>query len=266
MAVARSGRTVEAVGEGGTLLLGKTGTITYGNRMVAGFLPVHGVTAHDLAEAAFLASAADETPEGRSIVDFAEERLPVSALDRTGAVPVPFTAQTRMSGVDLPAWGAGQPARAIRKGAAESVRAWLAGHGGVVPDDLGPIVERIATSGGTPLVVADAARVLGVIYLKDPVRPGLPERFAQLRDLGIRTVMITGDNPLTARAVAAAAGVDDFLAEVTPEGKLALIRREGRGGRVVAMTGDGTVAPFAFIELIDLLLGARRARARKARA
>jgi K+-transporting ATPase ATPase B chain len=243
--LAMSGRAVEAAGDCSTLLLDKTGTITYGNRMAAEFIPVRGVTAHELAEAAFLSSAADETPEGRSIVDFAEERLPVSALDLTAAELVPFTAQTRMSGIDLPPDSDGHPGRSIRKGAADSVKAWVAGNGGTIPDDLAPIVEQIATGGGTPLVVADArasqaSRVLGVIHLKDTVKQGMPERFAQLREMGIRTVMITGDNPLTAKAIAAEAGVDDFLAEATPEDKLALIRREQRGGHMVAMTGDGT--------------------------
>jgi len=237
--LAMSGRAVEAAGDCSTLLLDKTGTITYGNRMAAEFIPVHGVAAHELAEAALLSSTADETPEGRSIVDFAQERLPVTAQDLTRAELVPFTAQTRMSGIDLPA-AEGQQARSIRKGAADSVRQWVVDRGGAIPDDLGPIVERIATGGGTPLVVADGTRILGVIYLKDTVKQGMPERFAQLREMGIRTVMITGDNPLTAKAIAAEAGVDDFLAEATPEDKLALIRREQRGGHMVAMTGDGT--------------------------
>jgi K+-transporting ATPase ATPase B chain len=247
--LAMSGRAVEAAGDCSTLLLDKTGTITYGNRMAAEFIPVRGVTPRELAEAALLSSAADETPEGRSIVDFAQERLPVTAPDLTApdlaaAELVPFTAQTRMSGIDLPS-GDGQPARGIRKGAAGSVRAWVLESGGTIPDDLPPIVEQIASSGGTPLVVADASvgkqgRVLGVIYLKDTVKQGMIERFAQLRDMGVRTVMITGDNPLTAKAIAAEAGVDDFLAEATPEDKLALIRREQRGGHMVAMTGDGT--------------------------
>jgi K+-transporting ATPase ATPase B chain len=237
--LAMSGRAVEAAGDCSTLLLDKTGTITYGNRMAAEFIPVRGVTAHELAEAALLSSTADETPEGRSIVDFAQERLPVTAQDLTRAELVPFTAQTRMSGIDLPA-ADGQQARGIRKGAADSVRQWVVDRGGAIPDDLGPIVERIATGGGTPLVVADGTRILGVIYLKDTVKQGMPERFAQLREMGIRTVMITGDNPLTAKAIAADAGVDDFLAEATPEDKLALIRREQRGGHMVAMTGDGT--------------------------
>ena len=237
--LAMSGRAVEAAGDCSTLLLDKTGTITYGNRMAAEFIPVRGVTDHELAEAALLSSTADETPEGRSIVDFAQERLPATSPDLAGAELFPFTAQTRMSGIDLPAAG-GQPARAIRKGAADSVRDWVVGRGGTIPGDLAPVVEQIATGGGTPLVVADGTRILGVIYLKDTVKQGMPERFAQLREMGIRTVMITGDNPLTAKAIAAEAGVDDFLAEATPEDKLALIRREQRGGHMVAMTGDGT--------------------------
>ncbi len=237
--LAMSGRAVEAAGDCSTLLLDKTGTITYGNRMASEFIPVRGVTETKLAEAALLSSTADETPEGRSIVDFAEAHFPVVAPELTNAELVPFSAQTRMSGVDLPGPD-GLPDRRIRKGAADSVRAWVTENGGVVPADLAPVVEHIARNGGTPLVVADGAKVLGVIYLKDTVKQGMLERFAQLRDMGIRTVMITGDNPLTATAIAAEAGVDDFLAEATPEDKLALIRREQRGGHMVAMTGDGT--------------------------
>jgi potassium-transporting ATPase ATP-binding subunit len=237
--LAMSGRAVEAAGDCSTLLLDKTGTITYGNRMAADFIPVHGVTQQELAAAALLSSRADETPEGRSIVDFAQERLPVSTLDLASADLVPFTAQTRMSGIDLPPRD-GQAARRIRKGAADSVKAWVQGNGGAIPDDLAPIVEQVAVSGGTPLVVADWSKVLGVIYLKDTVKQGMPERFAQLRDMGIRTVMITGDNPVTAKAIAVEAGVDDFLAEATPEDKLALIKKEQRGGHMVAMSGDGT--------------------------
>jgi potassium-transporting ATPase ATP-binding subunit len=231
--LAMSGRAVEAAGDCSTLLLDKTGTVTYGNRMAAEFIPTGGVTEAELAEAALLSSFADETPEGRSIVDFAEARVPVVAPDLTSAELVPFTAQTRMSGIDL-------DGRLIRKGAAVSVRDWVTGNGGTMPGDLAATVEQIASAGGTPLVVADGTRVLGTIYLKDTVKAGMPERFAQLRDMGIRTVMITGDNPLTAKAIAAEAGVDDFLAEATPEEKLALIRREQRGGHMVAMTGDGT--------------------------
>jgi K+-transporting ATPase ATPase B chain len=231
--LAMSGRAVEAAGDCSTLLLDKTGTVTYGNRMAAEFIPTRGVTEAELAEAALLSSFADETPEGRSIVDFAEARVPVVAPDLTSAELVPFTAQTRMSGIDL-------DGRQLRKGAAVSVRDWVTGNGGTIPGDLAATVEQIASAGGTPLVVADGTRVLGTIYLKDTVKTGMPERFAQLRDMGIRTVMITGDNPLTAKAIAAEAGVDDFLAEATPEEKLALIRREQRGGHMVAMTGDGT--------------------------
>ena len=231
--LAMSGRAVEAAGDCSTLLLDKTGTITYGNRMAAEFIPVAGVTQAELAEAALLSSVADDTPEGRSIVDFAEARFPVTTPELTDATLVPFTAQTRMSGVDL-------DGRHVRKGAAGSVKTWVVDNGGVIPGDLAPVVEHIASSGGTPLVVADGTRILGVIYLKDTVKTGMPERFAQLREMGIRTVMITGDNPLTAKAIAAEAGVDDFLAEATPEEKLVLIRREQRGGHMVAMTGDGT--------------------------
>jgi potassium-transporting ATPase ATP-binding subunit len=231
--LAMSGRAVEAAGDCSTLLLDKTGTITYGNRMATEFLPVAGVPLDELAEAALLASMPDETPEGRSIVDLAERQYPVVPPGLDEGEFVPFTAQTRMSGIDY--YG-----RRIRKGAAASVRGWVTDGGGTVPADLDAIVEAIAGNGGTPLVVADDNRVLGVIHLKDTVKEGMAERFAHLRDMGIRTVMITGDNPLTARAIAEEVGVDDFLAEATPEDKLALIRREQRGGHMVAMTGDGT--------------------------
>jgi potassium-transporting ATPase ATP-binding subunit len=231
--LAMSGRAVEAAGDCSTLLLDKTGTITYGNRLASEFIPAKGVTEAQLAETVLLSSLADETPEGRSIVDLAENRYGLSAPDLAGAELVPFTAQTRMSGVDL-------GDRKIRKGAADSVRRWVEGLGGTVPADVPPVVERIARDGGTPLVVADGPRVLGVIHLKDTVKQGMIERFKDLRDMGIRTVMITGDNPLTAAAIAKEAGVDDFLAEATPEQKVALIRREQRGGHMVAMTGDGT--------------------------
>ena len=231
--LAMSGRAVEAAGDCSTLLLDKTGTITYGNRMAAEFLPVDGVTESELAEAALASSLADETPEGRSIVEFAERRYGLSEPDLAGAELVPFSAQTRMSGFNL-------RGRQVRKGAADSVRRWVEELGGTAPAGLAPIVERIAGGGGTPLVVADGPRVLGVIHLKDTVKKGMVERFEDLRDMGIRTVMITGDNPLTAAAIAREAGVDDFLAEATPEQKVALIRREQRGGHMVAMTGDGT--------------------------
>ncbi|MEU5987864.1 potassium-transporting ATPase subunit KdpB [Spirillospora sp. NPDC047418] len=240
--LAMSGRAVEAAGDVGTLLLDKTGTITLGDRQAAAFLPVAGVREDELADAAQLSSLADETPEGRSVVVFAKrhyglrERTPG---ELTRATWVPFSAQTRMSGVDLD-----DPERALRKGAAGAVAAWVRDQGGAVPSDLAAIVDGIAASGGTPLVVGEraggAARVLGVVHLKDVVKDGMRERFGEMRRMGIRTVMITGDNPLTAKAIADEAGVDDYLAEARPEDKLALIRREQDGGRLVAMTGDGT--------------------------
>ncbi|MDP9334914.1 MAG: potassium-transporting ATPase subunit KdpB, partial [Actinomycetota bacterium] len=231
--LAMSGRAVEAAGDVDTLLLDKTGTITLGNRQAAEFLPLPGVSDETLADAAQLSSLADETPEGRSIVVLAKERYGLRERELAGATLVPFTAQTRMSGVDI----AGS---SIRKGAAESVRRWVIEQGGAVPDELETIVDGIAVQGGTPLVVANGKNVLGVIYLKDVVKQGMRERFDQMRAMGIRTVMITGDNPRTAAAIAAEAGVDDFLAEATPEDKMALIKREQLGGSMVAMTGDGT--------------------------
>jgi K+-transporting ATPase ATPase B chain len=191
------------------------------------------VEQHELAAAAMLSSLADETPEGRSIVELAESRYSQTPQEVPDAELVPFTAQTRMSGIDV-------DGRSIRKGAADSVRQWVVDQGGAVPEDLAPIVETISNGGGTPLVVADGPRVLGVIHLKDVVKPGIAETFIEMRKMGIRTVMITGDNPLTAAAIAAEAGVDDFLAEETPEDKMALIKAEQSGGHLVAMTGDGT--------------------------
>ncbi|WP_175408621.1 potassium-transporting ATPase subunit KdpB [Streptomyces sp. TRM64462] len=238
--LAVSGRAVEAAGDVSTLLLDKTGTITYGNRRAAAFVPVEGVTAAEVADAAQLSSLADETPEGRSVVVLAKERYGLHRRHQgelAHAGWVPFTAQTRMSGVDV-------DGRMIRKGASASVTAWVRERGGTVADDADALAGRISEAGGTPLLVAvedgDGARVLGVIHLKDVVKDGMRERFDELRRMGIRTVMITGDNPLTARAIAEEAGVDDFLAEATPEDKLALIRREQAGGKLVAMTGDGT--------------------------
>ncbi len=237
--LAMSGRAVEAAGDVSTLLLDKTGTITYGSRQAAEFIPVHGVTEVEVAEAALASSLADETPEGRSIVALAMDAFGLVPPDDADAEMVPFTAQTRMSGMDFPAT-AGGTKRSVRKGAGDSVRRFVVDHGGEVPLELGPIVDGVSRDGATPLVVIDGLQVLGVIRLKDTVKPGMAERFDQLRAMGIRTVMITGDNPLTAAAIAAEAGVDDFLAEATPEDKMALIRREQAGGSLVAMTGDGT--------------------------
>ncbi|GHJ17803.1 potassium-transporting ATPase ATP-binding subunit [Micromonospora sp. AKA38] len=243
--LAMSGRAVEAAGDVNTLLLDKTGTITLGNRQAAEFLPVAGVDAATVADAAQLSSLADETPEGRSVVVLAKNEFGLRERE-PGLIPhatfVPFTAQTRMSGVDLDAEGG---VRQIRKGAAAAVMKWVREHGGHPTDQVGELVDAISGTGGTPLVVAERvagepARALGVIHLKDVVKAGMRERFDEMRRMGIRTVMITGDNPRTAKAIADEAGVDDFLAEATPEDKLALIRKEQEGGRLVAMTGDGT--------------------------
>jgi K+-transporting ATPase ATPase B chain len=240
--LAMSGRAVEAAGDVSTLLLDKTGTITYGNRQASEFVPVGGTDEHTLADAAQLSSLADETPEGRSVVTLAEERYGIVAQLPDGAELVPFTAQTRMSGIDTPERRGtdGSRGREVRKGATDSVRRWVSDQGGLVPDGLDVVVTGISTKGGTPLVVADGPDILGVIHLKDVVKAGMRERFDELRRMGIRTVMITGDNPLTAAAIAGEAGVDDFLAEATPEDKMALIKREQAGGALVAMTGDGT--------------------------
>ena len=244
--LAMSGRAVEASGDVDTLLLDKTGTITLGNRQATDFLPVAGVTLADLADAAQLSSLADETPEGRSIVVLAKNEFGMRARGE-GLIPharfVPFTAETRMSGVDIDLEGRGT--RRIRKGAASAVMKWVRDNGGHPTSDVGPAVDGISSGGGTPLVVAEhvdgePGRALGVVHLKDIVKEGMRERFDEMRRMSIRTVMITGDNPLTAQAIAEEAGVDDFLAEANPEDKLALIRREQEGGRLVAMTGDGT--------------------------
>jgi K+-transporting ATPase ATPase B chain len=246
--LAMSGRAVEAAGDVNTLLLDKTGTITLGNRQASEFLPVTGVTSNDLADAAQLSSLADETPEGRSIVVLAKNEYGLRSRD-DGFMPhatfVPFTAQTRMSGVDLTEDG---QVRRIRKGAASAVMKWVRDNGGHPTEGVGSTVDGISATGGTPLVVAECitdstgttARALGVIHLKDVVKAGMRVRFDEMRRMGIRTVMITGDNPLTAKAIAEEAGVDDFLAEAKPEDKMALIKREQEGGRLVAMTGDGT--------------------------
>jgi K+-transporting ATPase ATPase B chain len=233
--VATSGRAVEAAGDVGVLLLDKTGTITLGNRQATEFVPAPGVQPVDLAMAAQLASLADETPEGRSIVILAKSQhgIRAASLSEMQAVFVPFTAETRMSGLDM-------PDRRIRKGAAAAVERWILDQQVPFPPDVQRSVEAMAREGATPVVVADNSRVLGVVRLKDVVKDGIRARFAQLRQMGIHTVMITGDNPLTAAAIAAEAGVDDFLAEATPERKLRLIRDYQAGGRLVAMTGDGT--------------------------
>jgi K+-transporting ATPase ATPase B chain len=228
-----SGRAVEAAGDVDTILLDKTGTITLGNRVATEFVPAAGIRVEDLAAAAQLASLADETPEGRSIVVLAKERHGLRRPETIAARFIPFTAQTRMSGCDL-------EGRVLRKGAVDAIAQHVAARGGRVTPDVERTVAAIAQSGGTPLAVSDDARVLGVVHLKDVVKGGLRDRFARLRAMGLRTVMITGDNPLTAAAIAAEAGVDDFLAEATPEMKLRLIREEQAKGKLVAMTGDGT--------------------------
>jgi K+-transporting ATPase ATPase B chain len=269
--LATSGRAVEAAGDVDVLLLDKTGTITLGNRQATAFLPAQGVKVEELADAAQLASLADETPEGRSIAVLAKEKYGLRGREvaETYATFIPFTAQTRMSGVDLyderhappaaaqrqtgprdgravavalapPAAAKAQPIRCIRKGAAESVAKYVRDNGGEVSGELMETVERISRQGGTPLLVAEGERALGVIELKDIVKGGIKERFAQLRKMGVKTIMITGDNPLTATAIAAEAGVDDFIAQAKPEDKLARIRKEQEGGKLIAMIGDGT--------------------------
>jgi len=239
--LAVSGRAVEAAGDVDVLLLDKTGTITLGNRMAAAFIPAPNVKPERLADAAQIASLADETPEGRSIVVLAKEKFNIRGRDvaQAQAQFIPFTAQTRMSGVDFPAHD-GLPARSIRKGAAEAISVYVDRAGGKFPQAVTAAVEEISRSGGTPLVVAEGREMLGVVQLKDMVKGGIKERFAQLRKMGIRTVMITGDNQLTAAAIAAEAGVDDFMAQATPEQKLRRIREEQAAGHLVAMTGDGT--------------------------
>ncbi len=248
--LAMSGRAVEAAGDVSTLLLDKTGTITFGNRQASDLIAAPGVDSDELASAALTASMADETPEGRSLVELCEERYGVKAPAATAEAEfIEFSARTRMSGVDLTA---PSEIQRIRKGAATAVTAWVTENGGAVEGEVLAAVDEIASSGGTPLLVAEVfersgvagtgpvARVLGVVHLKDVVKPGIAERFAELRKMGIRTVMITGDSELTAKSIAAEAGVDDYLAEATPEDKLAYIRKEQTGGRIVAMTGDGT--------------------------
>ncbi|MEF3698215.1 potassium-transporting ATPase subunit KdpB [Desulfolutivibrio sp.] len=233
--IATSGRAVEAAGDVDVLLLDKTGTITLGNRQATAFLPVNGVDERTLAETAQLASLADETPEGRSIVVLAKERFGIRGheLQALGATFVPFTAQTRLSGVNL-------PGRTLRKGAPDAIKALAEQSGERIPEELDRFIHDVAKSGGTPLLVAENGKPIGVVWLKDIVKGGIRERFAELRSMGIKTIMVTGDNPLTAAAIAAEAGVDDFLAEATPEAKLARIRQYQAEGKMVAMTGDGT--------------------------
>ena len=240
--LATSGRAVEAAGDVDVLLLDKTGTITLGNRMATAFHPAPGVDAAHLADAAQLSSLADETPEGRSIVVLAKQQFGLRGREVADlkAEFIAFSAQTRMSGVDFHAGEDGQPPRSIRKGAADAVRGYVESLGGSMPTEVKATVESIGRSGGTPLVVAEGTQILGTIELKDIVKGGMRERFHQLREMGIRTVMITGDNPLTAAAIAAEAGVDDFMAQATPEDKLKRIRQEQTNGHLVAMTGDGT--------------------------
>ncbi|MEO7091640.1 MAG: potassium-transporting ATPase subunit KdpB, partial [Polyangiales bacterium] len=232
--IATSGRAVEAAGDVDTLLLDKTGTITYGNRQATKFIPAKGVTEAELAEAATLSSLADDTPEGKSIVALGAAVLGRAVSAPAGATIIAFTAQTRMSGVDL------EGGRTIRKGASDALGRHVATLGGAVPPEVKTQVDDVAKQGATPLVVADGSRVLGIVQLADIVKTGIRERFAEMRKMGIKTVMITGDNPLTAAAIAAEAGVDDFLAEATPEAKLAMIRDYQEKGHLVAMTGDGT--------------------------
>jgi K+-transporting ATPase ATPase B chain len=231
--LAMSGRAVEAAGDVNVLLLDKTGTITLGNRQATDFVPAPGVAPEELAEAAQLSSLSDETPEGRSIVVLAKERFGLRGRHVEGMHFIPFTAATRMSGVDF-------NGRKIRKGAGDSVMEWVRSEGGETSPSVNDEVNRIAGQGATPLLVADGSRVLGVVALRDIVKAGMRDRFDRLRAMGIRTIMITGDNPLTAAAIAQEAGVDDFLAQAKPEDKLALIRKEQQGGNLVAMTGDGT--------------------------
>ncbi|CAH0204677.1 Potassium-transporting ATPase ATP-binding subunit [Peribacillus frigoritolerans] len=233
--IAMSGKAVEAAGDINTIILDKTGTITHGNRMASAFLPVKGINQAELNKVAVHSSLHDETPEGRSVIELAKKAgLSDKELDKTGTVGIEFTAETRMSGTDF------SDGRKIRKGAADSIRQYLQQQGGKVPGDLESITNEVASAGGTPLVVAEGNRVLGVIYLKDTVKPGMRERFDELRKMGIKTVMCTGDNPLTAKTIAKEAGVDDFIAEAKPEDKISVIKQEQAQGKLVAMTGDGT--------------------------
>jgi potassium-transporting ATPase ATP-binding subunit len=239
--IAKSGRSVEAAGDIDLLILDKTGTITLGNRMATEFLPVHGISEKEFAKIAQLASLSDETPEGRSIVVLAKKKFDLRAeeLNVKNSKFIPFSAQTRMSGIDF-VDESGKMIRSIRKGAAEAVQAYIEEHGGTFPQQLYAAIEPISTKGGTPLLVADGNKVMGIVHLKDIIKGGIKERFAEMRKMGIKTMMITGDNPLTAGAIAAEAGVDSFVAQATPEMKLDRIREEQKKGHLIAMTGDGT--------------------------
>ncbi|WP_454861420.1 potassium-transporting ATPase subunit KdpB [Peribacillus frigoritolerans] len=233
--IAMSGKAVEAAGDINTIILDKTGTITHGNRMASALLPVKGISQAELNQVAVHSSLHDETPEGRSVIELVKKAgLSDKELDKTGTLGIEFTAETRMSGTDF------SDGRQIRKGAADSIRHYIQQQGGKVPGDLESITNEVAIAGGTPLVVAEGNRVLGVIYLKDTVKPGMRERFDELRKMGIKTVMCTGDNPLTANTIAKEAGVDDFIAEAKPEDKISVIKQEQAQGKLVAMTGDGT--------------------------
>ena len=233
--IAKSGKAVEAAGDINTIILDKTGTITFGNRMASALLPVKGVSQEELNKFAVYSSLHDETPEGRSVVEFAKKAgLPEKELDKNGTEGISFTAETRMSGTDF------SNGMKVRKGAVDAIQKYILHHGGKVPSDLKDISDKVSIKGGTPLVVAEGNRVLGVIYLKDIVKPGMRERFDELRKMGIKTIMCTGDNPLTAATIAKEAGVDDFIAEARPEDKISLIKREQAEGKLVAMTGDGT--------------------------
>ena len=239
--VAMSGRSVEAAGDIDLLILDKTGTITIGNRMATAFLPAAGMSEKDFAEIAQLASLSDETPEGRSIVVLAKKQfgLRAESLDTSNSSFVPFSAKSRMSGLDFTD-ASGKVVRSIRKGSAEAIKKYIESLGGHYPDQFNAAIEPISNKGGTPLLVSNDNKIVGIIHLKDVIKGGIQERFAEMRRMGIRTVMVTGDNPLTAAAIAAEAGVDEFIAEATPEMKLAKIKKEQEGGKLVAMTGDGT--------------------------
>jgi K+-transporting ATPase ATPase B chain len=233
--IAKSGKSVEAAGDINTIILDKTGTITHGNRMASDLIPASGISQEELTQYAVYASLHDDTPEGRSVVEFAKKiGLPENTLNKTGSVGIEFTAETRMSGTDF------SDGKRIRKGAVDTIMKYIEHQGGEVPAGLKDTCDEVAKKGGTPLVVTEGNRILGTIYLKDTVKPGMKERFDELRKMGIKSIMCTGDNPLTAATIAKEAGVDDFIAEAKPEDKISVIKREQAEGKLVAMTGDGT--------------------------